>query len=252
MTEPCSITLRCAVALFLFSVSTCPCCVAPVPTQLATPTDSPWLLCSLSSQAEALAKQLLASKSSELDASVLKAFSSVAHFADAHSNTDTRELRAWEMAKTAFQLSRLHPPTPTPSSASRNTFGGGAGSADGGSGGARKLKANRSRRPSVMSALRPSQGSTVRTKDVERAVALAEHAREQAIARSALEERSAARMVRVLSNCKEVQRKRMTFAWKALVRQMIGFFLVMVMFGIMTPTAHDCTSCLSALGCVVS
>ena len=198
-------------------------------------------------QAEALARQLRDSKSSELDADVLQAFSGVTRYANEHSNSNTRgELRAWDMAKTAFQLSKLRRP-----GAGRDTSSSRAA--------AYVPFLTRHRRASHTAAdagslLSPKGGAahgasshalratrTLSTKDVERAVALAEHAREQAISRSGHEEHAAARMVRVLSSCKQVQHERMTFAWKELVRQMLGFFLVMVVFGIMTPTAHDCT-----------
>lgn len=42
-----------------------------------------------------------------------------------------------------------------------------------------------------------------------------------------------------MSKSKEVQRERVSFAWKALVKQMLAFVVLMAVFGIMTPTAHD-------------
>lgn len=105
-------------------------------------------------QAEELAQELADTRSADVDSNVLKAFTTVSHYADTHSAETKKDMSGWDVAKTAFQLDRLKAHTEasnkdrTPQRGARNT----------------NVAAER-----------------MRVAEVERAIALAEHAREQAV-----------------------------------------------------------------------
>ena len=85
----------------------------------------------------------------------------------------------------------------------------------------------------------PQRSESEHTRGVDRALALAEHAREQALVRAGDEEEAASEVVYTLGRNKAVQRERMTFAWKTLLKQLLLFSLLMLVFGVNTPTSWD-------------